>query len=158
MTALIPFQRFEIKTRLGQEITRQKLDEIVEPRKLRFWISRNHNLFEGEVGAQSFKISRVIGYRNSFLPILVGQIRDDLDASTLQITARLNLATLIIWPILLLVLLGAAFFSADVSNPFMLLLLIAFFYALPIGLFNYELNKAKKLLKEQFESDGFSFP
>ena len=55
MIAIIPYKTFEIKMRLSQEAARQMLQEIVEPRKLvRFGLSRNHNLFEGEIEGTAF--------------------------------------------------------------------------------------------------------
>lgn len=75
---------------------------------MRFGLSRNHNLFEGEIEGTSFKISRIIHYRNSFLPILVGQIQDDLDASTLQIVARPHWFVILLWTFLPLPLLPVA--------------------------------------------------
>ena len=158
MTTFIPYQSFKIKTRLTHEAARQKLVDIVEPRKIRWGFSRDHAPFEGEVDGSTFKISRVLRSRNSFLPILVGQIQDDLDASTLQITARLNLATLILWPLLLVIFMISTIFAAGVTDSLVILFFALFFYGLPTLLFNYELNKAKKLLNEQFETDTFSLP
>jgi len=158
MAALIPYQKFEIKTRFNRETTREKLAAIIEPRKLRWGFSRANKPFEGELNGYTFKISRTIGYRNNFLPILVGHIQDDLDASSLQITARPNLATAIVWPIVFIIFMGTTLFGANVTNPFFFLLLIAFFYGLPTVLFNFELNKAKKLLNEQLETKSFSLP
>ena len=96
MIALIPYQRFEIKTKLSQEAAREKLANIVEPRKVRLGFSRIDNPFEGELESNRFKITRVLGYRNSFIPVLTGEIRDDLDSSTLQIMARPNWAVTLI--------------------------------------------------------------
>ncbi|MCP4420488.1 MAG: hypothetical protein GY805_28105 [Chloroflexi bacterium] len=151
MIALVPYQRFEIKTKLSWDAAQEKLASIVEPRQLGWRFSRDHKLFEGEINGQAFKISRVLRYRNNFLPTLVGHIQDDLDASSLQIMARPNWYLIVLWPLLLLVFFYATIFSADVTNIGMILLFIAFFYGMPTVLFNFELHKAKKLLHEQFE-------
>ena len=55
MTALLPHQKFEIKTRLSSVAARQKLMEIVEPRRMRWGWSRNHLPFEGEVEVNTFR-------------------------------------------------------------------------------------------------------
>jgi len=153
MIALIPYQRFEIKTKLSQEGSREKLAAIVEPRKMRWGFSRADKPFEGELDGHTFKISRVIGYRNSFLPVLVGNIRDDLDSSSLQITARPNWFVIFFWPVLLLIFFYATIFMADVTSIGFILLFFLFFYGVPTLFFNFELRKAEKLLNEQFETD-----
>lgn len=157
MIALVPYQKFEIKTRLEQELTRQKLAEIVEPRKLmRFGLSRNHNLFEGEIEGTSFKISRIIHYRNSFLPILVGQIQDDLDASTLQITARPHWFIILFWAFFALAVAAGGLIAGDRSDLWAILPMFLFFYVVPMAAFNWELSKAQKLLNAQFTADLYS--
>ncbi len=159
MISLIPYQTFEIKTRLGQEAARQKLDEIVEPRKLmRFGLSRKHNLFEGEIEGTTFKISRIIHYRNSFLPILVGQIQDDLDAATLQITARPHWFIILFWAFFAFSVAAGGFIAGDPSELWVILPVFFFFYAVPTAAFNFELYKAQKMLNEQFVTDHYSLP
>lgn len=152
MITLIPYQTFEIKTRLRLADARQKLQEIVEPRKfMRLGLSRNHNLFEGEMEGESFKISRIIHYRNGFLPILVGKIQDDLDASTLKVTARPTWFIILFWTFFMLAVGAGGAISGDLlEDPWMLLLLFLFFYGLPTALFNFEVYQAKKLLDEKF--------
>lgn len=158
MVAFIPYQKIKIKTRLTREAARQKLAEIVEPRKLRWGWSRDHLPFKGNIDGQSFKISRIIHYNNSFLPILVGQIRDDLDMSTLLITARPDLFIMFLWPLMGLIFVGAVLYSSELAFLWIILPLFLLFYGVPIFFFNIELNKAKKLLNEQFETDKFSLP
>ena len=157
MITLIPYQRFEIKTRLSQEAARQKLQEIVEPRKLmRFGLSRKHNLFEGEIEGTAFKISRIIHYRNSFLPILVGQIQDDLDASTLRITARLHWFILLFWIFFAFAVAAGGLIAGDPSELWVILPVFFFFYVVPTAAFNWELYKAQQVLNEQLEVDKYS--
>jgi len=158
MIAFIPYQRFEIKIKLSQDATREKLADIVEPRQLGWRFSNEHKPFEGELEINKFKISRVIRYRNSFLPVLVGAIQDDLDASSLQVVARPNWFVIVLWPLLLLAFFYSTIISAETTNIGLILLFILFFYAVPTFFFNLELNKAKKLLNEQFETENFSLP
>ena len=67
----LPYDSFEIETSFPLEDTIASLKSNVEPKRwLRF--SRNHKIFEGEVARDSFKIMRIIHYRNSFLPIIRG--------------------------------------------------------------------------------------
>ena len=156
MITFIPYQKFEIKTRLGQEAARQKLQEIVEPRKLRWGLSRNQMPFEGQIEGNAFKISNIIRYRNSFNPVLDGKIRDDLDVSTLQITARPIWFVAFLWTFLLVGTGAGGVLSGDLLEEFWLILpFLLFFYGIPIAAFNLELNKAKKILEKQFQADPF---
>lgn len=159
MTVLIPYQKFEIKTRLSPEVVRQRLAELVEPRKfMRLGLSRKHNVFEGEIDGTSFKISRIIHYNNGFLPILVGQIRDDLDASTLQIVARPMWFIILFWAIFIGSVTMGGLIAGDPSDTWVILPTFLLFYVVPTAFFNFELYKAKQLLNEQFEADKFSEP
>lgn len=155
MTALIPYQKIEIKTRLGQEAALQKLNAIVEPRKLRWRFSRDHLPFEGTIEGVEFKISRIIHYRNSFLPILDGKIRDDLDVSTLEFTARPFFIVMLLWPMMGIIFVASILFSGELSFLWIILPLFLIFYGVPTAFFNWELNKTKKLLEDQFAKDGF---
>ena len=161
MIALVPYQKFEIKTRLDQQTARQKLGTIVEPRKRRWGWSRNHLPFEGEIKGSKFEISRIIHYNNNFLPVLDGRIQDDLNASSLQITARLKLLGMIMWPLFLVgPVFVANFIFVDELSSFLwtLMPITLFFYGVSTILFNWELNKAKMILNEQLEVDKYSLP
>lgn len=71
---LLPYESYEIHTALTLEEAFTLLQSDVEPKKwLRF--SRRHKTFEGEVSWQGFKITRIIHYRNSFLPIIRGRFK-----------------------------------------------------------------------------------
>ena len=160
MITFIPYQKFEIKTRLGQEVARQKLATIVETRKRRWGWSRNHLPFEGEIKENEFKISRIIHYNNNFLPVLDGRVQDDLNASSLQITAHLTLLGMIMWPLFLIgPALVANFILVDELSSFLWTIVpfTLFFYGVSTILFNFELNKAKKILNEQLEADKYSW-
>jgi hypothetical protein len=71
---LWPCDSFEIQTRLTEEDVKESLRSHVEPKQwLRF--SFDHKKFQGEVANHEFKISRIIHYRNSFLPVIHGMYR-----------------------------------------------------------------------------------
>ncbi|WP_420632349.1 hypothetical protein [Candidatus Leptofilum sp.] len=155
MATFLPYEKFEIKTRLGAVAVRQKLMEIVEPRKVRWGWSRNHLPFEGEVEIKTFRISRVINYRNSFLPILDGEIYNDLDATKLVITAHLHLLVMIFWPTMGFGLMVAMFITNEFWQLWQFVLLAVGVLGAPTLIFHWELNKAKRLLEEQFKTDEF---
>lgn len=156
MTALLPHQKFEIKTRLSSVAARQKLMEIVEPRRMRWGWSRNHLPFEGEVEVNTFRFSRVINYRNSFLPILEGEIQNDLDVTKLVITAHLHELVMILWPIMGLGMLAVMSVTGEPVGYWMIIPLAAIILGAPTIAFHWELNKAKKILNEHLETDEYS--
>ncbi len=68
---LWPSFEFRISTGLDRWKTISLLQENTEPRKYLRW-SRTHRLFQGEVSSEGFILTRIIHYRNSFLPVLHG--------------------------------------------------------------------------------------
>ncbi|WP_420643576.1 hypothetical protein [Candidatus Leptofilum sp.] len=159
MIALIPYQKFEIKTRFSQNVTVGKVAVLVESRQIiRRPFSKDHKPFEGEIEGFTFKISRIIHYRNNFLPILVGQIEDDLDATKVKITARPNLLASILLPGFLLAPIFLTIFADETVNVGLFWLIYAGIYIAIVASFNFELNKAKKVLNKQLEVDSFSMP
>ncbi|MEN7550521.1 hypothetical protein AAG747_21555 [Rapidithrix thailandica] len=74
----LPFENITYKTKLDSEEIQNRITEIIEPekifRKTGFWGSSNYKPYEGRVDGTSFTITRIIGYGNSFLPRIKGNI------------------------------------------------------------------------------------
>lgn len=73
----LPVENYTLTSELSVEEIIRQLSENVEPKKnFRFSIfSKGSNKpYEGEVSANTFTISRIIDYRNSFLPVIRGRI------------------------------------------------------------------------------------
>jgi hypothetical protein len=79
---LLPYDSFTIQTRDPLPLVRQRLKAQVEDRRIRFGFSRSHAPYEGTVSETGFKISRIIHYRNSFLPVIRGHFETQLDGTT----------------------------------------------------------------------------
>lgn len=160
MFLFIPYTRFTLKTNLTPLEAEQRLTAVVEPRRLfRFTWSHNHQLFAGKVENGRFDINRIIHYRNSFLPMLIGQIHSDLGQTRIDITMRLHHAVtvfLVVW----LMIFATAFLIPDPPLAFIFLFLgfILFFLLLFMALFNYEANKARRLLEELFQVPPDTLP
>jgi hypothetical protein len=73
---LYPSERFTIEVAQPAAVVRERLRCAVEtPRPFRqFRRSHEHPPFEGWIREDTFEISRIIHYNNSFLPIIEGQI------------------------------------------------------------------------------------
>ncbi len=70
------------------------LQEIVEPPRKWGWpTSTKRGYFEGKVAGSRFKIHRVIGYQNSFMPIIEGNFRRDGLGTMVALNMRL------VWPV-----------------------------------------------------------
>ncbi|GAB4266049.1 MAG: hypothetical protein Kow0080_06890 [Candidatus Promineifilaceae bacterium] len=158
----LPYTKYTIKTGLSPQEAEAWLMQITEKRKLRFGLSRNHKAFEGKVENGRFNINRIIHYRNSFLPVVIGDIKDDLDVTRIEITMRLHLAVLVVLVISLVVgitgtvmtLIGAGWMDILATGG-VFVFILGFFYIITMAFFNYEVNKAKALLAEIWPEKTF---
>lgn len=88
---IFPYEKFTINTVLPPHAVRDKLLEVVEPVQWVRWAwTRPEKPYQGEVLEDSFRISRVINYRNSFLPAISGKIRPRVSGSEILVEMKLN--------------------------------------------------------------------
>ena len=111
--ALVPFERLTLRSRLKSDELYRRLAAAVEPaRWYRNPFSREqHKPYEGEIAPNGFRINRVIRYRNSFLPTIIGRIRADEAGSEIEMVLRLHLAV----AVFMVVWLGGAAAAATVG-------------------------------------------
>ncbi len=150
MISLFPYREFRLESRLPpEEVSVRLAAAVASPRR-----------FRGEVGADGFKFARVIGYRNSFLPIVRGRVTPAGSGSRVEGTMEMHLAVgafMALW--LSGVLLGCVVaglvtayevLSGRVPNP----ALVVPFVMLALGWgtvalgFGLEAQKALRLLEE----------
>ena len=97
---VLPFGHINISTKLNITEAEQKLAQEVEARQFLGGAFRpNHKFFEGEVENGHFNINRIVNYRNSFNPILIGEFRETPQHTTIDIIIRfhhLALATFVV--------------------------------------------------------------
>lgn len=164
---ILPYKNLTYKTHLSKEEIIKKLSDRIEPRQ---WIrmssifaDNSHQPYEGTISENTFKVNRIIGYRNSFLPHIKGKIEESQDSTLIHIKMRLHpLVTifLCIWS-LLMVLGGLVFMSIFVRKiqspsmsdlPFFVSpLLIIAFPILACRAFHSEGNKSEIFFEEIFE-------
>ncbi len=151
-----PFRRITLESSLPVVYVLKRVEQAVEPRRL--WrFSRVHRDFEGMVSRSTFKITRIIHYRNSFLPIIVGKVQPRLEGGTrVEITMRLNRAVaafMILWagaPLAILVYFlffvgGSA--RANAGGALAISFgMVCFGYLICAGGFNFEARRARDLL------------
>ncbi len=157
---IYPQDKFEIDSTLSASEIYSALDAVVEPPKWFRWRSANGKKYRGEFSFTNFRIWRIISYRNSFLPIIEGQIEPSPSGSRIAITMRLHrlvAAFMLFW--LGGVSIGlVSFFVAAMKGrveplPTFLVPLgmLLFGIAMTSGAFWWEVRKTKPALMELFK-------
>src|SRR5438132_1660918 len=90
---LLPYERVSVRSAVPLAELQRKLADSVEPRKWRWPWQTKHRAFEGRVEGTRFKINCVIHYRNSFLPVIEGELRENSDGVTLHASVGVPPAT-----------------------------------------------------------------
>ena len=164
---LLPLENITFKTQLPSDEVISRLDGLVEPEKgLRFSLfnSASTKPYEGQIYGQTFRMKRIIGYRNSFLPRIKGVVSTDYDGTTIRVTMRLHVVVLVFlcfWcGFIGLVCLGIlSRLSDDAEGKLVDLVpfgMLGFAYALTMVAFKMESIRAKKVLQRAFEADILS--
>lgn len=168
----LPFDNFKLSTKLTSAEVQARLAATIEPKNVfRFFQFRNKptKAYEGQIDGTSFRMSRIIAYRNSFLPVIRGEISSHLDKTQVSIKMRPSTGVIIFmlfWlgvvGFLCLATLVAAVrhFNQVVQHGFSPAALIPFFmFAFGYGLitFGYRLEapKSKRFLKQLLESKEY---
>lgn len=117
---------------------------------------RNYNeFFNGKISEDSFKIQRNISYRNSFLPVIIGSIKENENGSEIKMKFRLNLfvsGIMIFWfsfVILFCIIMPFVKFEFPICLvPYFMLVFGAFLVTIPNKI---ESKKAKEKLEDLLE-------
>jgi hypothetical protein len=153
-----PFRKYEFTTPMSPAHAARILQENVEPPRKWGWPSSSkRGYFEGKVAGSRFKIHRVAGYQNSFLPIIEGSFRRD----GLKTIVTLNMRP--VWPVVpfwigMIVFLAWSSVSVDsvVAGPFgvrmVVIAMTLFIYLVATVPFAIEVRIAMKRLLELLRS------
>jgi hypothetical protein len=87
--AWFPFQRFTLDTGLPADEAARRLEAAVEPVTWLRW-APGARPFEGVVVGRQFQLARIITYRNSFRPQVVGRVEPTAQGSRLVGVMRLH--------------------------------------------------------------------
>lgn len=156
----LPFERIVYRTNLSQQEIIKRLSDVVEPKKISF--RRNHTKdYEGSVDTDSFDISRVINYRNSFLPQIYGIIQKNNDRTEIQVTMSLDgfvFLFTIAWCLMassffVIVLMKGIRDKGITIEFFIPLVMLLFMYVLTMVCFKIESQKSKEYLRKIFEAE-----
>jgi hypothetical protein len=158
----LPYENLTYKTHLSKEEVLKKLSNKVEPKRGIF-PDNGYQPYEGTISENTFKIKRIIGYRNLFLPYIKGKIEESQDSTLIHIKMRLHpfvIVILCIWSLFMAlgVLVFITIFARETQNPsmsnlpfFSFPLLIIISPVVVCSAFHYEGNKSKTFFENLFE-------
>ena len=162
MSIFLPFEKLTYSTKLSREEALAKLAENIAPEKpFGFGSSKtvSSKPYVGQCHGNAFNVKRAIGYRNSFLPMIKGEVISDTGGTKVHVTMRPSvfvLAFMAFWMTGVGVACVVTIFSADQQDvsffsyiPFIMLL---FGLGMLYGGFKIEANIAKKDLARIFEA------
>jgi hypothetical protein len=149
-----PFRKFEFSTPMSPAHAARVLQEIVEPPRKWGWPSSDkRGYFEGKVTGSRFKIHRVAGYQNSFLPIIEGNFRRDDLGTMVAVNMRLVWPVIPVWiGIIIFLAWSAVSVDSPVAGPFSVRMVViamtVFIYLVATVPFAIESRIAMKRLLE----------
>lgn len=156
---LIPYTTFSIETGLNRKQAMLNLMYEVKSTKTSMKIA-NHSehTFRGELSGESFKISKILSYRNDMAPVILGTFADSSVGTEIKITMRMSRYSNV-FIIVFLSILGSSLFNGLVNEePFTSLLIPIFIFVFAILLtiigFNIEATKVEILLMRIFDEEN----
>ncbi|MGD9982463.1 MAG: hypothetical protein AB7H66_03585 [Hyphomonadaceae bacterium] len=149
---LLPYHRFEITSPMKRAEALAAIASRIEERKwLRWrWPSvENDERFDGAVTETSFSVTRIMGYRNSFAPVIEGEVHESGRFSRIVITMKRHIVVLLFLVVFAgMMLAGLVALERPLPGVLMLLLL----YAIVLGAFWFEANKLEQTLRKIFQA------
>ena len=91
---LIPQETYTIYTSISVPEIKEQMMKYVEPKKMFRFFRGGSKYFEGDVSDSGFKLTRIISYRNSFLPIIKGSFEER--ASGLKVDVSMSMHPFVI--------------------------------------------------------------
>ena len=160
----LPYDHFTIQTGAPPQEARDRLAaQVRKPTWSALLQRKDGPPYEGTVAETTFKIQRVIRYRNSFLPVIVGAIRPSPLGSEIEIAMRMQapvIGFMVVWFGVLAAFLSAGAFGGSSESAGSgtgcavgLFMIAAAYGMMTIG-FQYEAAKARTFLQEVFMGLG----
>lgn len=101
----LPFEKYTILTELTEEAVFSRLTELTNHSRRSsaatffglgpLFGQASGGQYEGTVNPREFKISRVISYRNSFLPVILGTVSSGSGGTEIRLSMRMNLFVMV---------------------------------------------------------------
>lgn len=153
----LPFERITYRTNLSEQEIITRLSGFVEPKKFSFSKTSTKE-YEGAINDNSFEINRIINYRNSFLPQIIGTFQKGNYGTQIEVTVKLHVFVflfLIVWcGFVMFFLISLCVVQQKISIVFLVPVgMLLFVYALTMLGFKIESKKSKEFLKKSFEAE-----
>ena len=137
------------------------IKNTLEPKKYLRFINTTSYKYEGELKNNKFKINRIIGYQNSYRPVITGEFIDKIEYREIHIKMLLNqfvVVFLIIWILFVFqffVIMIQEFIKKGIFDISTLIPLgmILFAYLLTMGGFKPESIKSKNDFIKMFKAE-----
>ena len=148
----------------------QKISEVTEPyQAMRL---KNQKAYQGSVNQRSFNIIRILGYRNSYAPLITGTLIDSNDDANTKLSITMQLRHFVfvsscIWFSGVLLFLGIAVIQIA-NDPSAIITKDSLSFAIPLGMllfgyatvifsFNFESSKSKRFITELLQAKDTFF-
>ena len=154
----LPVESYILTTKLSVDEVRARIQQNTSPKKdMGFFAPKNNSSkpYEGSITSNSFKISRIINYTNSFLPIITGTISSYAGRTEVKINMRLA-SFVKIFVLIFMGLIGVALivhlflFARNMPAKSSFSLLITFISFIFCGLLTYFAFKKESTISKQF--------
>lgn len=157
---LLPIENITYKTHLSADAAINILTENIEPAKSRFFLlSKPAKTYEGNIEGNTFNFNRIIGYRNPFVPRIIGSVSSELDGTTIKVKMTLNPTVAILFTLIfgLFLLAGItaiciSILTGDLKSSLVGILFALFPYGLAMLGFKFESIPTKKALRKLFQA------
>ena len=156
---LLPYDSFEIATTMSAEGVIAVLNDATEPAKW-FRLSTQHRTFQGSITGDGFRITRIVHYRNSFLPVIRGRLRPGPAGVTIAVTMSVHpfvTVFMCVWfggvGLGIVTVLASLASGQTKAAPILLIpfAMLLFGWTLVAGGFWFEARKAKLILVQMFK-------
>lgn len=143
----LPYHRFSFVSRLSRADAMRVMATHLEPEKwFRFGGPADDRRFEGAITGDRIHMRRIIGYRNSFLPVI------DMDIVGMGANAEVRVAMrpfviVFAFAALWFAVVGSSLLAAGGEMWWLSLLLLLFLYGMVMGGFWFEASKQERTLR-----------
>jgi hypothetical protein len=161
---LLPYHRCTYKSKLTQEVILNRIRENTEPEqffRVSSWFknSKKTRHYEGEIGTNNFKILMISKRKNSYTPVITGEVSSSNQNTKVAIRMRLRYYFLIFMGFWFLMVSNMLYaentifedFEVTNLNHWIPVLFIFVFYIITTASFHYHVIKSKKMLEQLIE-------
>ncbi|MHB1125332.1 MAG: hypothetical protein ACYC2T_00010 [Bacillota bacterium] len=155
--SFFPYASFRIETNLGVDKIAEKLNEIIEPVQIIREPATKHKPFQGHIKNNKFKISRIINWRSTFLPVIKGEFDENVIKFSMLLKSTTIVSLLSVY-VLSFLMLWVTVVSKNIFAAIFVAGIILAIYILSLVLFNSEVTKSKVIIDGAFKESKSKRP